>query len=213
MEMPVNSLLNGCWEKENYYIQKIKGRSICHESWKEMIPNSENRTAEDIFEEYFRNIQLNKRLAHIPKEVFFQWLYPFSDDINSLANYAWIDFYKASFSLEEFDLNTIINHVHPNKKGSETVTIRSRCKDFSDFYCDDDVVEYWMAQGTWRMPPVVLDVLSFPNIPEWVDYSPPYQLVEGHNRLGYLHANFNMKNNRLKKRHQIYVLRASELSI
>jgi len=207
--MLINNLLNGCWEKEDYYIQKINNRDICHESWKEMRPNTENRTSKDIFEEYYKNMQKNKGLSHIPKDVAFQWLYPFNDDVNSLANYAWIDFYNARFSLEELDIDILINQVHPNKDGREQVAIRAKCKSFSEFCCSDEDVRHWKEQGTWHMPPVILDESTFSNIPEWVDFTPPYQLIEGHNRLGYLHANYNMGNIHLKNRHQIYILRNS----
>ncbi len=205
--MPVNSLLKGYWEKEDYYIQKINGCNICHESWKDMKPNSDDRISKDVFEEYYGNIQNSKGLSHIPKEVFFQWLYPFNDDINSLANYAWIDFYNTCFYLEEIDLDIIINQVHPNRDGHELVAIRSKCKDFSDFCCNDDDIEYWKKQGTWRVPPIILDSSSFSNIPQWTDINYPYQLIEGHNRLGYLHANYNIGNCNLKNKHQVYILK------
>ncbi|MFR3215976.1 MAG: hypothetical protein ACLTWE_10390 [Dysgonomonas mossii] len=211
IDMPVNSLLNGCWEKEDYYIQKINGRDICHESWKEMKPKSRDRITKDYFEEYYNKIHKNKGLSHIPKEVSSQWLYPFNDDINSLANYAWIDFYKAYFSLEEIDVDIFISQVHPNNEGRDLVTTRARCKDFSHFCCFDEDIEYWKEQGTWRVPPVILDSSSFSNIPEWADINYPYQLIEGHNRLGYLHANYNMKNRNLKNKHQVYILKDAKI--
>lgn len=205
--MDTNQLLNGCWEPNDYYGKKIHGRDLCHESWKAMKPNSDDRFSDEVFEEYFVKTQKNKRLSHIPKEVLHQWIWPFNDDPNSLANYGWINYYDARFHKEEVGVELIINNVHPNKDGMDLVKIRADCQSLSNFYCGQEDIEYWNLYGTWRIPPVILDVSSFSDIPNWTDITFPYQLIEGHNRLGYLHAFYKINNRTTRNKHQVYILK------
>ena len=54
--------------------------------------------------------------------------------------------------------------------------------------CIHSDLEYWKMKGTWRVAPIILDARTLRNIPQHSEVVPPYQLVEGHTRLGYLLA-------------------------
>ena len=170
-----------------------------------------DRISIHIFDRYYEKILSNPLLNHIPKEVLYQWLYPFNDDFNSLKCYAWIDYYQARFMLTELDISLLINQVNVNNNGKDTVKIRGELTSFSQFCCGDDDVAHWQEFGTWTLPPVILDVNSFGNtIPVWADISAPYQLVEGHNRLGYLNAVYSMSQQgkcKMRETHKAYILK------
>lgn len=46
--------------------------------------------------------------------------------------------------------------------------------------------EVWRDQGTWRVPPVVIDPRGFPKPPRYADVGKGLQLVEGHTRISNL---------------------------
>ena len=56
--------------------------------------------------------------------------------------------------------------------------------------CLEKDKDHWKSHGTWRTPPVILDVKGFPHdvIPDYSDIGSGMQLIEGHSRLGYLYA-------------------------
>jgi hypothetical protein len=76
--------------------------------------------------------------------------------------------------------------------------------------CTEKDLGYWKTNGTWRVPPIILDVNSVSIIPAYSKISEAYQLVEGHSRLGYLLAlaNFCEKTKcRLADNHEIFLMR------
>ncbi|CDN30502.1 hypothetical protein BN938_0397 [Mucinivorans hirudinis] len=196
-------------EIEEYYTHSIDGVPVCHKSWKELRRPNDDMLLTQYYDEYCNLIANNKNLCHIPEEVLRQWIYPFNDDANSLRNYAWIDYYKSRFVLCELDIETLCNEVNVNEYGSELVSQRGSLRDFSDFCWTDEDIACWANNKTWNTPPVILDVKSFGNIPKWADISGTYQLIEGHQRLGYLRAVVKMAHvgkTGFKTSHKVYLL-------
>ena len=71
----------------------------------------------------------------------------------------------------------------------DLVLNRGSFSKIDDFCCVDEDIAHWKDFGSWRVPPILLDVMSIKSeIPEWSEISPPFQLVESHSRLGYLHS-------------------------
>lgn len=195
---------------ENYYTQTICGIPVCHNSWKEFKRPNDNMLLHEYYERYCIAIAKNINLCHIPEDVLNQWIYPFNDSANSLVNYAWIDYYKARFVLCNLDTETLCSNVNVNEYGLELVEQRGAIEEISDFCCIDEDIVSWKNNGTWNMPPIILDVESFCCIPEWTDISGTYQLIEGHQRLGYLRAVVEMAKKgkaKIRDKHKVYLLR------
>lgn len=164
--------------------------SKIHHSWTLMNPNENEKYEEFKFEEYYERMKKIKKLQHIPKIIFEQWIYYLHYDPNTLKNYAWMNFENIVFELCEwgFDNLSKINVVDEFK---EYVNLRAIYSGFEKFCCTIEDLEYWKKKGTWRIPPIILDINSLTaEIPVWCDLKPPFQLVEGHSRMGYL---FSMK--------------------
>ena len=181
-----------CWERTS-------------PSWKALKPfrnfnefSEKDETAVGCFERL--KIQFN-----IPLEVIEQWLYPLYYDPNSVNNYGWIDYSKYSFVKNKLSIKTF-ESLNVIKKYESYVQVRAASKPFSDFMCTYGDKEYWKEHSTWRVPPIVIDVRSLKNIPEYSEISGQLQLIEGHSRLGYLlamHRTGMLK----RKQHEVYILK------
>jgi hypothetical protein len=72
-------------------------------------------------------------------------------------------------------------------------------------------LDCWKENGTWKTPPIILDICSLTTeIPKWSELIPPYQLVEGHSRLGYLHSMKRISDLNIGKialKHKIYLIK------
>ncbi|MDP3432662.1 MAG: hypothetical protein Q8T04_06825 [Bacteroidota bacterium] len=181
-----------------------------HDSWEFMNPN-ENEKYEDFrFEEYYKRVIKNEKLKHIPKIIFEQWIYYLHNEYNTLQNYAWINYENIEFDICEWDFTelTIINIIEDFR---EHVKNRSQYTDFDQFCCTDEDIDHWNEKGTWRIPPIILDVKSLNSkIPEWSELIPPYQLVEGHSRLGYLYSMkrlTELNKGKISLKHWIYLMK------
>lgn len=184
---------------------------IIHNSWKALSPKDNTVWFDSTkFDSYMKKLPAS--LSHIPTEVLWQWLCPFNDDDNSIKNYAWINYFYARFYLLSLPVEFFLEKVSPNSKGKELVDLRSVLTSYDSFNCVEYDKQYWKEKGTWRIPPVILDVASFKNytqVPEYVDYPADYVLVEGHNRLGYLRAAAHLEDRNFQHIHSAYILRAS----
>lgn len=161
---------------------------LISEEWMQLKPNEELDGFEEEFENYFKRIQNKRHLKHIPKEVLEQWIHPLHNDDYTLSNYAWLNFEEVKFKKIEWPLEELlkVNVIEPFQ---DHVSNRGNFSNIDNFCCDDNDLMHWKNFGTWRIPPIVLDVLSIKSeIPEWSEILPPFQLVEGHSRLGYLHS-------------------------
>jgi hypothetical protein len=188
---------------------------LISESWLQLKPNEELGGFNEDFNSYLQRIQNKRNLKHIPSEVLEQWIHPLHSDDYTLNNYAWLNFEEVRFKKIERPLEDLlkVNVIEPFQ---DHVLNRGRFSNTDDFCCDDNDIKHWKNFGTWRIPPIVLDVLSIKSeIPEWSEISPPFQLVEGHSRLGYLHSMKNISNlhkGKVAEKHFIYLMQCRLVS-
>lgn len=151
-----------------------------------MRPNGNEKYEDFKFEDYYKRILTNEKLDHIPKTIFEQWIYYHHQELNTLNNYAWINYENVHFTLCEWELDKF-EKVSVIDNFMDYYSDRASYSDFNQFCCTPEDFETWKKNGTWRVAPIVIDVLSLKtNIPSWSQLKPSYQLVEGHTRFGYL---------------------------
>ena len=187
-----------------------------HDSWKYMNPNESEKYEDFRFEEYYERVIGNKKFRHIPKDIFEQWIYGLHYESNTLQNYAWINYENIEFNIYEWSFNDLAK-VYVIEEFREHVNNRSKFTDFDQFLCNDEDVDYWKEKGTWRTPPIILDVKSLSSkIPGWIELIPPYQLVEGHSRLGYLHSMkqlTELNKGKIALNHRIYLMKEKSTNV
>lgn len=180
-----------------------------HNTWNQMAPLENEINGIFSFEDYYKRIVLNKKFNKIPKDVFEQWIYCLHNDFNTRKNYAWLNFEQIEFNLTEWTFNEI-NCVNIIDEFKDYVNLRSKNDNLEQFNCIEKDLDFWKSHGTWRVPPIILDVKSLKNsVPEWAEITPPFQLVEGHTRIGYLKSlekitnstDYNISNN-----HKFYLM-------
>ncbi len=178
-------------------------------SWIELAPlKSKYGNLED-FEDYYARIKLKKEFSHIPRSVFEQWLWAHHDKEPSINNYGWLDYMHIEFKLCTWTNNQLTN-IYVIQEYKNYYMNRASYDNFNSFCCGDSELNEWKTYGTWRTPPIIIDVNSINgDIPEWFELKPPYQLVEGHSRLGYLHSMFTIDRlgkGQVAKKHKIYFM-------
>jgi len=111
---------------------------------------------------------------------------------HTLQNYSWLDFSKIEFKLCEWPTNKLLP-VNVIERYQEYLDNRASYTDFQQFCCLDKDLIHWKEKYTWRTPPIILDVNYLKSeLPISADIKEPFQLVEGHSRLGYLKSLNNM---------------------
>jgi hypothetical protein len=180
-----------------------------HPSWEFMRPNKNEKYQDFRFEEYYKRVSANKKLNHIPKTIFDQWIYYQHQEPNTLNNYAWINYEKIQFEIEEWSYDRFSN-VSVIKNFMDYYSDRASYSDFSQFCCIPEDLKYWKENGTWRVPPIILDINLLLSIPSWSDLTAPYQLVEGHTRFGYLQSLkriSDLNKGSIASTHRIYLMK------
>ena len=175
------------------------------DSWKALRPKknfNEIDLSDESVAEYCARVA---DIIKIPHEVAEQWLYNLYSCGNTIDNYGWIDFRNAEFestTLKSADvlrlrvIETFQSYVEEAKFYTNIESLPCIPKD----------KECWDEFGTWRTPPIVIDVGSFPKPPKYSDMRGVLQLVEGHSRLGYFKT--LIKNGvSMSREHKIYLLR------
>lgn len=161
---------------------------IIHSSWHALKPNEDEKYVDNQFEKYYKRISKEDRFKHIPKEVFGQWIYELHQDEHTIKNYAWINYENIAFDLCNWSFNEL-RKVYVIEDFRGCIMDASELTDFSLFSCCDIDLYYWKKNGTWRVPPIIINWNTITSeIPEWCERQPPYQLVEGHSRFRYLFA-------------------------
>jgi hypothetical protein len=177
------------------------------DSWKELIPmknfNCLSESDETVDEYYLR---LQDRFS-IPLDVLKQWLYSLYYNIHTVNNYGWFNFEKIEF-VESYLNLTDLKSIRVINNFKEYVEKGAKYEAYEELPCTDKDKRHWKEFGTWRTPPIILDVSSLPasEIPSYSDVEGTLQLVEGHSRLGYLYAISNCKLH-LNKNHKVYLIR------
>lgn len=141
---------------------------------------------------------------NIPLEVIEQWLYPHYCNIDSVNNYGWLNYDDVIFDNTYMLIRQLMD-VHILTAYEPYVRARAVSTPFDGFMCIDQDKKYWQEKGTWRVPPIILDVLTIHDvIPSYAEIKGPFQLVEGHSRLGYLLALHNAGILKSESQHLIY---------
>lgn len=186
--------------------------ALVSRSWLELKPNEDLNENQEWFEGYYERIRLKREYKHIPKAVFKQWIHPHHRNHHTVKNYAWLDFENIEFIICEWDLNLLLS-INVIESFKDYYFNRSSFSDFDQFCCKDEDLDFWKKKGTWRIPPIVLDLKSVCSaIPEWSELTPPYQLVEGHSRLGYLQSTkriSDLSKGKISDKHYIYLMKES----
>jgi len=187
--------------------------TLIHPTWLELKPNENNDGNQECFSEYYNRICETKfELGEFPKEVYEQWIHPHHKNHKTLQNYSWINFELIEFELTAWDFDSL-NKLYVIERFQPYVNQRASFNNIEDFCCIDEDIEYWKTNGTWKKPPIILDVNSLNmEFPNWSELKKPFQLVEGHSRLGYLKSMKNIESNgefKLSEKHKIYLMRKS----
>lgn len=148
-----------------------------HESWDKFKPLDGEHLGNSA--SYYGRV--SQYFNNVPKDIIHQWIFPHFNEPNSVKNYGWLNFDQIQFKLisEPTNFFTELSIIDDN----EEMVNNYEVKDFASWHR-----KYWRDNGTWEVPPIVIDVESFyeDEIPEESELNGSYQLVEGHNRLGTL---------------------------
>lgn len=181
--------------------------NISHQTWIDMQPLGED--CRELFDEYYQRMSANPGLRHIPKEVYEQWIFGLHQDADTLRNYSWLDYRKVSFSVVEWTIKPLIA-INVVDEFQDYYLAKSRHQCIEEFSCLEEDLVFWETHGTWRIPPIVIDISTVKgHIPAWSNLKGPYQLVEGHTRLGYLNSFSKITNPRKFNtglKHRIYLM-------
>lgn len=180
-----------CWERTSL-------------SWKSLKPSRNFNEIKETDETKLACYKRLKKKFNIPLEVIEQWIYPHYYNIKTVNNYGWIDYSESTFVKVELN-NETLKLLNIISEYESYVRLREKAEPFSGFMCIPKDIDHWQKHQTWRTPPIVIDVDSFPKAPEYSEFSSPLQLVEGHSRLGYL---LSMYRNGIltKNEHEVYLL-------
>lgn len=183
-------------------------------SWLNLKPNLDNDGNQEEFLEYTLRIRKTfKEFKHIPDAVFKQWLWEHHNNYETLRNYAWIDYEEVDFVQSNWTNDQLLN-INIINEFSDYVENRAKNKDTNDFVCEKEDKNSWIINGTWRVPPIVLDVSSIKEeIPTWSEIKSPYQLVEGHSRLGYLKSMINISKlgkAKVASSHSVFIMKIKQ---
>lgn len=183
-------------------------------SWLNLKPNQDNEGNPENYPEYIERIRKSyTEFTQIPDAVFEQWLWAHHNNYETLRNYAWINYEDVEFALCNWTNEQLLN-INVISEYNDYVNGRARCTKTDDFCCNDDDLNYWINKGTWQMPPVILDVSSIKEeTPTWSEIKSPFQLIEGHSRLGYLKSMINLEKEgtvRLASSHLVYIMKIKQ---
>lgn len=181
---------------------------LVSESWLYLKPNVDDDYNKEKFEVYYERCKYF--FEHIPKEVLQQWIHPFHSDINTLINYAWIEYWEDNVSFDLVQLpKEEFQRVYATKKCSKYFISRSTFKSWDEINLNDKDLNYWIENGTWSLPPIIMDTETFNEVPEHIHYKGGYQLVEGHTRIGLLNTLMNLGESskaQVKESHLVYIM-------
>lgn len=187
--------------------------NLISKSWLELKPNENSYGNQEPFDNYYSRISQKSDYKHIPKEVLEQWIHPHHKEHNTLRNYSWLNFENIEFSLCEWSHDELAN-IYVIENFKEHYNLRASYSSFEEFCCCDEDLNHWKEKKTWKTPPIILDSKTLgPSIPQWSEIESPYQLVEGHTRLGYLQSLrriLEINKTVFSTKHLIYLMRAKD---
>jgi hypothetical protein len=132
--------------------------------------------------EYARRVQ--KLLPNFPESAITQWFY---DHHQCIREHAWLDYPSLKFTLAEVGADFLTLTCLRN---NETIMqYRDYFLQGTDSRRMHRLANYIEENGTWPIPPVILDNTKSDIVSPWgLRYSTPYELLEGHHRMAVLYA-------------------------
>lgn len=122
-------------------------------------------------------------LPHFPEEVLRQWIYRHWKGV--LCHWGWLDFRAMSFSQQYWTTERILSQVHsPYQDVVEKLARRMSNPLFQQSW----LVQRMQSDGTWPVAPMILHCERSLTMADGRPLTAPYNLLEGHHRLGYLSA-------------------------
>ena len=70
-------------------------------------------------------------------------------------------------------------------------------------------LDYWVKNGTWSLPPIIMDTETFRDPSMQNPYRGKFQLIEGHTRIGLLNTLINLGESSkasMKELHWVYIM-------
>lgn len=173
-------------------------------SWKELRPFRNFNKIDETDETEIEYCERLRPKYDFPLEVLSQWIFSLYYDRKTINNYSWIDYQNVEFKKVDFTIEQL-SELHIIEDSQDYVNVKKSYQPFDEFPCCEEDLEHWKKYNTWTVPPVVLDANSLKQIPSHAEIVGPYQLIEGHTRLGLLLA---MQRTGLleKKEHSVYLL-------
>lgn len=178
-------------------------------SWRALKPKINFDTIDETDESISEYCNRVLKVVHLPYEVAEQWLYRLYFNPHNILNYGWIEYENIDFVLSKFSTKALKNTRVINEFTRYVEEI-ANCLPFDDFMCLQRDKQHWINAGTWRVPPIIVDVESFNIIPEHADFSGKLQLVEGHTRFGYFLSLYR-SGKKLAANHKVYLLRKHKM--
>ena len=167
-----------------------KGGPRLHPTWMRLAPGKDEDHREDK-QQYVGRIR--SEFPNIPEGVLEQWIYPhhFNEEMRLL--YGWMNYEKVGFSLAEWGgeqvaLIKVYSGFRPYVELTTRKVLASLPDRLRSIELRGEVVRSWTENGTWRTPIIVLASRDVVGLPKGVELNRPYQLVEGHTRLGWFNA-------------------------
>ncbi|QLG46894.1 hypothetical protein [Costertonia aggregata] len=183
---------------------------LINKTWADLKPNEDSKGNSEWFDDYYDRIKNKIEFKDFPKEVFEQWIHPLHNDYHTIRNYAWMNYEYIEFELIEWKYSQL-EKLYVIEDFREFFESRASYNDLNQFSCREKDLDYWKENGTWRIPPIILDTKSINDeIPKWSEVSNEFQLIEGHSRLGYLKSIKRINelgNVRIAKKHKVYSMR------
>ncbi|MBL3654734.1 hypothetical protein [Fulvivirga sediminis] len=181
-------------------------------SWLDLKPNQDQSGNQEELDAYIQRIRkVFKEFNHIQNDIFEQWIWAHHNNSETLRNYGWLNYENFEFVLCNWT-NDEISNVNIIDEYSEYVKGRASFSAIRQFCCNKTDLNYWKNNGTWRTPPIILDVYSIEEeFPRWSEIKYPYQLIEGHSRLGYLKSMINMTKQgkaQVANTHSVYIMKS-----
>jgi len=155
------------------------------QSWKDLLPRKNFDCTDESNESVDEYVDRHAKRFEIPFWVADQFLYGLYDNQNAVNNYGWIDYDVFRFKQVQLPIETLVK-LYVIREYQPYVSMREQSIPYRQFTCLGEDKAHWQEYGTWRVPPIVLNVSALNNIPKQAEIKGPYQLVEGHSRLGYL---------------------------
>jgi hypothetical protein len=123
-------------------------------------------------------------IPNFPDVAAQQWLWR---HYTSVLEFDWLWLPDLNFTLESWPLSRILAEIQgwPNHGLIESWTNYLRTNPQAE---NDWLVAQMVREGTWPQPPMVIENTTDLQRPDGFRLSAPFQLMEGHHRLGFLRA-------------------------